>query len=164
MTLESIYYIGQTISVVAIFASLGILILQNRQSQKQMEEANRLARGAAQQAQVESLQSIQKALFETPGLAGIWGRGSMDLTSLDSEERIRFGSFLEYVLRNWEALFLRYMRGELDEELWAAHLQQAASAMKRPGIYAAWEQRKLTFSEAFGEFCEQLSHPLESSR
>ena len=94
MTLESIYYIGQTISVVAIFASLGILILQNRQSQKQMEEANRLARGAAQQAQVESLQSIQKALFETPGLAGIWGRGSMDLASLDKEERIRFGSFL----------------------------------------------------------------------
>ena len=164
MTLESIYYIGQTISVVAIFASLGILILQNRQSQKQMEEANRLARGAAQQAQVESLQSIQKALFETPGLAGIWGRGMIDLASLDNEERIRFGSFLEYVLRNWEALFLRYMRGELDEELWAAHLQQAASAMKRPGIYAAWEQRKPTFSEAFGEFCEQLSHPLESSR
>jgi hypothetical protein len=158
MTLESIYYIGQTIAVVAIFASLGILILQNRQSQKQMEEANRLARGAAQQAQVESLQSVQKALFETPGLAGIWGRGSMDLASLDKEELIRFVSYLEYVLRIWEALFLRYRRGELDEQLWTAHLRQAASAMNRPGVYAAWELRKPSFSDAYCEFVEQMIH------
>jgi len=44
MTLEAIYYIGQTVAVVLIFPTLIFLAIQNRQSQKQIERANKIAR------------------------------------------------------------------------------------------------------------------------
>lgn len=44
MTLETIYYITQIIAVVLIFPTLVFLAIQNRQSQKQMERANEIAR------------------------------------------------------------------------------------------------------------------------
>jgi len=44
MTLESFYYITQIIAVVLIFPTLVFLAIQNRQSQKQMERANEIAR------------------------------------------------------------------------------------------------------------------------
>ena len=39
MTLETIYYIGQTIAVLAILVSLIFLAFQGRQTQKQIEQA-----------------------------------------------------------------------------------------------------------------------------
>ena len=44
MTLETIYYTTQIIAVVLIFTTLVFLAIQNRQSQKQMERANEIAR------------------------------------------------------------------------------------------------------------------------
>ncbi len=44
MTLEEIYYIGQTVAVALIFPTLVFLAIQNRQSQKQMDRANEIAR------------------------------------------------------------------------------------------------------------------------
>lgn len=44
MTLETIYYITQIIAVALIFPTLIFLAIQNRQSQKQMERANEIAR------------------------------------------------------------------------------------------------------------------------
>lgn len=44
MTLETLYYTTQIIAVVLIFPTLVFLAIQNRQSQKQMERANEIAR------------------------------------------------------------------------------------------------------------------------
>ena len=44
MTLETLYFITQIIAVVLIFPTLVFLAIQNRQSQKQMERANEIAR------------------------------------------------------------------------------------------------------------------------
>lgn len=44
MTLETIYYITQIVAVILIFPTLVFLAIQNRQSQKQMERANEIAR------------------------------------------------------------------------------------------------------------------------
>ena len=44
MTLETLYFVTQIIAVVLIFPTLVFLAIQNRQSQKQMERANEIAR------------------------------------------------------------------------------------------------------------------------
>jgi len=44
VTLETIYYITQIVAVILIFPTLVFLAIQNRQSQKQMERANEIAR------------------------------------------------------------------------------------------------------------------------
>ena len=148
MSLESIYYIGQTIAVIAILGSLIAVMLQMRQ-------ANRLAREAAQHAQVEDLQSISKAIFETPRLASIWGRGLHDLDSLDAEERIRFIALQTYTLRVYEGVHLRHLRGEIEEDVWKAHVRQMGSAQSSPGFQAVWEIRRDMYSPAFQAFFAQ---------
>ena len=44
MTLETIYFITQIVAVILIFPTLIFLAIQNRQSQKQIERANEIAR------------------------------------------------------------------------------------------------------------------------
>ena len=56
MTLEEIYYVGQTIAVIAIVGSLFALIAQNHAAQK-------LVRDAAVRNQVEGLQSISRLFW-----------------------------------------------------------------------------------------------------
>jgi len=171
MTSKASTISGQTIAVVAIFAfPLGIseFCRQNRQSQKQMGRANRLARGAAQQAQVdESFSQIQKASFRDTGDGRhSGGRGMIDLASLDNEERNPLRLFLEYVLRELEAhVSSATCAASFDEELLGAHLRKRASAMKRPGILCGLEQRSLRFRKRSANFCEaNSSHSPEGSR
>ena len=82
MTLEEIYFVGQTIAAAAIIGSLLALIAQNHAAQK-------MVRDAAVRSQVEGLQNISRALFETPGMADVWFRGIGGLDHL-SEEFQRF--------------------------------------------------------------------------
>ena len=142
MTLEEIYYIGQTIAVLLVFGSLVVLIVQVR-------KANQLAREAANHAQSEGLQAISRALFEATGMAGVWERGTRDLASLDDEERVRFIAFTTYTLRIWEDLHLQYLRGQVADDLWNSHLRLLSSIQNLPGFKDAWEIRRATFSPLF---------------
>lgn len=142
MTLEELAYISQIIGVVAVFGSLVILIVQIR-------AANQLAREAANNAQSAGLQEISRAIFEAPGMAGVWERGTRDLASLDDEERVRFIAFTTFSLRIWEGLHLQHLRGQVAEDLWNSHLRQLASIQKLPGFNDVWETRRATFSPLF---------------
>jgi hypothetical protein len=142
MTLEEIYYIGQTIAVLLVLGSLVVLIVQVR-------TANKLAREAANHAQSEGLQAISRALFEAPGLAGVWERGTRDLASLSNEERVQFVAFTTYTTRIWEDLHLQYLRGQVADDLWNSHLRLLSSIQQLPGFNDAWEIRRATFSPTF---------------
>jgi hypothetical protein len=148
MTLEELYYFSQIVAVIAIFGSLVILIVQ-------MRAANQLAREAANNTQIAGLQEISKSVFEIPGLADIWERGTRDLAALESEERVRFVAYTSYTLRIWEGLHLQRLRGRITDDLWTSHTRLFASVQNLPGFNEAWEIRRATFSTAFGKFYDQ---------
>lgn len=147
MTLEEIYYVGQTIAVIAIIGSLVALIAQNHASQK-------MVRDAAVRTQVEGLQNISRALFETPGLAEIWVRGIVGFDQLSNEERVKFTAFVTYTLRIWEGLHAQFRHRQLGEEVWRGHIQQLRDVQIFDGLKKVWELRRHTFSEEFQEFYE----------
>lgn len=147
MTLAEISDASQAIAAIAVVASLVILILQNQQ-------ANALARNEARRRQMEGIQSISRAAFETPGLADVWARGTSDFQRLSSEERVRFMAFVTYTHRIWEGLHQEYLRGQLDEGLWHAHAQMLRDVQVLSGVKHAWNIRKHIFSADFQRFYE----------
>lgn len=147
MTLAQISDASQAVAAIAVVASLFILILQNRQ-------ANALNREEATRRQMEGIQNISRFLFETPGLADLWGRGISNFESLSSEDRIRFLTFVTYTNRVWEAMHQEFLRGQLDEGIWRAHERMLNDVQALSGVQIAWSLRKHVFSDAFKEFYE----------
>ncbi len=147
MTLEDLSYLSQIIAAAAVIASLIILIVQNYQ-------AGQFARDSAVRQQVEGLQNISRVIFETPGLADIWARGSAAFDRLSNEERVRYLAFLTYTLRTWEGLHATFARGQLDGALWRAHAQMLRDVQVFQGAERGWALRKHVFSEAFQAFYE----------
>ena len=147
MTLEQIYYVGQTISAVAIIGSLLALIAQNYAAQK-------LVRDAAVRTQVEGLQNISRALFETPCMADVWFRGIGGLEGLSDEDRVKYTAFLVYSLRIWEGLYAQFQHRQLGGEVWRGHIQQLRDVQEFEGVKNVWEARRHTFSDEFQRFYE----------
>ena len=129
MTLEEIYFVGQTIAAVAIIGSLFALIAQNYAAQK-------TARDAAARTQFEGLQNISRALFETPGMADLWVRGMSGIDHFSNEERVKYTAFYVWSLRIWEGLYAQLSRRQVDPAIWQGHVQQLRSTQEFEGVRA----------------------------
>ena len=145
MTLSQISDASQAVAAVAVVASLVILILQNHQ-------ANILARDEARRRQMESIQNISRPLFESPGLADVWGRGASDFEELSSEDRIKFIAYLTYTHRLWEAMHQDHLSGKLDNDVWRSHAEMFRAVQALKGVKQGWAIRKHVFSAAFQAF------------
>ncbi|MBX9606620.1 MAG: hypothetical protein K2Y51_10360 [Gammaproteobacteria bacterium] len=156
MSLEEIYYVGQTIAVIAIVGSLFALIAQNRAAQKQAQEST-------VRNQIQGLQNISRALFETPDLAGIWLRGIEGIDRLSAEERVKFLAYVTYALRTWEGLYAQFKDGKFPESDWAGHIEMLRGLQALTGVANVWELRGHAFSADFRRFYES-SAPTNEGR
>lgn len=66
MSLENIYYIGQTVAVIAILVSLIFLAVQGRQTQKQIAQANVIAQAQLSKASTEWFTDLLASFKTTP--------------------------------------------------------------------------------------------------
>lgn len=83
MTLETIYYIGQTIAVVVIIATLIALLIQTRQT-------NALARAETSRSHMYWFAMEQHRLFATPEDAAFMHKALRTSEPLTDEEKGRF--------------------------------------------------------------------------
>lgn len=97
MDLESIYYISQTIGVLAILGSLVALIFQTRHTHQQNKsaiqqsrQANELARADLMTRTTDIAVQIQSDIFGTEENASLMFRGMMGTDVLSLEENFRF--------------------------------------------------------------------------
>lgn len=151
MSLENIYYIGQTIAVVAILATLIGLIIQ-------MRSATQLARKTAIQDQLDKLERLPRALFETPGLADIYVRGVKDIEALTDSERMIYLAFWRSSLRIWEGIYTQYLDGDIDPETWETYRKQLRGETTAPGADVAGKKlrRFHTHSKQFLDLLDGL--------
>ena len=147
MTLEDINYIAQTLGVVAILGTFVAVLIQMRQT-------NRLLRNQAKRAQIEGIKAISEAAYQTPGLADLIVRAvAGGLESLTPAERMQVLSYLMTAERTWEAMFVQYQEGLIDEELWLAHGRQTQAALNdNPVMAEFWALRREFFMPAYREF------------
>ncbi len=151
MTLEDLSNASQAVAAVAVVASLVILILQNHQ-------ANILARAEAMRRQIEGLQDISRILFEAPGIADLWQRGTSNFDGLPTDDRIRFISFVTYTCRIWEGLHRQHLRGQLDDDLWQAHAQMLRDVQAMEGHKRVWSFASMCFRWPSRSSSKQTQH------
>lgn len=149
MTLENIYYIGQTIAVLAILGTLIALIYQLRQS-------NKVARKTAVQIQIDGLLAMTRTIYETPGLADILLSGNKGLEHLKEADRLRYITFCVSSFRIWEGLYAQFVDGRIDPELWAAHINELRAQRNFEGAKQVWAFRGPSFSKSFQTFMATL--------
>ncbi len=84
MTLETIYYIGQTVAVVVIIATLIALLVQTRQT-------NALARIETSRSNLITFVTEQQRLYSTPDDAAFMHKVLYTSERLTEPEKLRFG-------------------------------------------------------------------------
>jgi hypothetical protein len=149
MTLEEINYISQTVAVVAILGSFVAVLIQMRQT-------NRLLRSQAQRAQIDGIKYLSEAMYQTPALAEIMARaGPKGLEVLSMPERIQLFGFLMVAERTWEAMYVQYKDGLIDEAMWQSHFRQARAAWRDfPATQEFWSMRRDFFMPEYRAFRE----------
>ena len=149
MTLDQIAIVSQIVAAVGVIGSLIFVGLQVRQS-------NQMMRDSAIRHHAERIQSISRALFDSPDLAGIWLKGGDDLDKLSPEERVRFINLYLYVLRVWEQLHLQKEMGVMDRQMWDANVNILRDIHQLPGAAATWRLKRHLISRRFQAFYENF--------
>lgn len=90
MTLENIYYIGQTIAVLAILASLIFLAFQGRQTQKQIEQANVIAQTQLSKSSTDYFLTMLERFRETEEDCAFMDRAFYTMEPLNDYEQDLF--------------------------------------------------------------------------
>lgn len=118
----------------------------------QMMQANKLARAAAHQKQIDAIREISRLIIENPQIADFLTRKpSAELTP---SERVIAVAFMSYGERMWEGLYEQYRQGLVDPETWEAHRRQARAVQADPLNQAVWQLRKNWYTERYRKFRE----------
>lgn len=146
MTLEAIYYIGQTIAVVAILASLIFVGMQVRQNTKQSEQANRLARAQNRRELISQYKDVFKIASEKPEALAQMRECFQDYNNAPPEAQVTFAhSTQQFFVILEQALYLK-MEGLLDETMLEGIENALLVTLAMPGGRQFWEQSKLTYN------------------
>lgn len=148
MSLESIYYIGQTIAVVAILASLIFVGMQVRQNTKQSEQANRLARAQNRRELVIHYKDVLKIASEKPEALAHIRECYQNYNNAPPEAQLTFAYFThQFFIMAEQALYLK-MEGLLDDVTFEAAVNVLLLTLAMPGGRQYWEQSKLAHNSA----------------
>ncbi len=150
MTLESIYYIGQTVAVIAILGSLFALLYQVR-------EQRRDGLLTARHNLSVEYRKMMDPMHENQIVAQGWTKSlSVGLHGLTPEEFNIVGAFVQNVLRGFEEFLVQYQNGQIEENLWRAISKHLAEFISTKGFQDYWELREEIYSDAFRAFVASL--------
>ncbi len=148
LTLENIYFIGQTIAAVAIVVSLIYVGLQVRQNTTATQTASA-------QAYVSSDNEIVGLINASPKLADVLHQGANGLSALKGGDLIRFMAFLDVLFISYQSFHLQWKRGTLDEALWNIYKHAIIDLLQQKGQQDWWAKRRHWFSPEFLDYVEQ---------
>jgi hypothetical protein len=117
----------------------------------QLAQGNKLERNAAMQRQIEAVTGLSRAVIDTPQLSDMFRRanGGEEMTR---DDQVKLEAFLLYADRTWEGLYLLYLDGQIDKDLWEAHRSQALPVNKAPASIAVWKARRMWFTPRYRAF------------
>ncbi len=148
LTLEQIYFIGQTISALAVVLSLIYVGLQIKQNTTATQTASA-------QAYVTADNEIVGLINSSPVLADILHQGANGLSSLKGGDLIRFMAFHESAFISFQSFHLQWQRGALDDSLWLTYKQAFLELLQQKGQQEWWERRRHWFNQEFQQYVEQ---------
>ena len=148
LTLEQVYFIGQTISAVAVILSLVYVGLQIRQNTTATQTASA-------QAYVADINELVGLINSSPKLADVMHQGANGLSSLKDGDLIRFMAFTDTNFMTYQALHLQWQKGTLDENLLDTYKHTITALLQHKGQQEWWELRRHWFNPDFQKYIEK---------
>jgi len=150
MTLETIYYIGQTIAVIAILGSLIAVIFQLREQRRESQLA------AMHNLSIE-YRKIMDPMTEVPGFARLWAKSfSAGLHGLEPDEFLIVGGFIQNILRCFEEFMIQHENGRLNKDIWPPISKHLAEIASTKGFQDYWALRAEIYTDGFRTFVDNL--------
>jgi hypothetical protein len=147
MTLESIYYIGQTVAVLAILASLAAVFIQMRQISQQTRQMNQLARADLTMNVWMQTGTVNLSMVDSPEKADFLYRALIKNEPLTGPERFRFRYLMSIALGSHEAGFNLHRRGLIEEGTYAQMEATTLSYLQNPAARKWWRRYRLKRSD-----------------
>jgi hypothetical protein len=144
MTLENIYYIGQTIAVLAIVGSLVFVAIQTRQNGRTLRAQ------AAWDAQA-SFAEINDMLAAGGPISEVSYKAFTAAETLSPYERYLMHRLMRGLLQRAEAQYALYANGVLDAEVWRLRRGYIRSLLSNALVNEVWRVEKANsmFTAAF---------------
>tara|TARA_R110002073_G_scaffold41638_1_gene117498 strand:+ start:3443 stop:3976 length:534 start_codon:yes stop_codon:yes gene_type:complete len=138
MTLESIYYIGQTVSVIAILGTLVFVGIQVRHARLQTEQANTLARAEMSQSAGLKILELVDSWYQTKESAEFMHRALLTDAPLSRAEKQRFGARLLTLFTGIEVVAMLYREDLCDQGLYDRLMITSQVYCNRPQVQKWW--------------------------
>ena len=148
ITLEQVYYLGQTVGVVVVIASLLFVGVQLKQNTRTMQTN-------AAQAFVTMYSDATTALGTSGEVAKIWMRGMDGLHNLNSEEVIRFSALFGKIFKAYESAYVQWRNGALSGQLWSGFAVDLQDTITAPGIRQCWSVRRRWYGSEFRAYVDE---------
>ena len=152
MTLEDIYYIGQTVAVFAIIGSLVFVGIQVRQN-------TRATQAASHHAVSNSLNEINRLFIENAEVTKIWLAGLNNRQGLSPEERWRFDSMLRAYMHVCETMYIQADLGTGDKSIMFAEENGIRTVLASSGSREWWAENPYGFGTKFRTYVAALLKP-----
>jgi len=148
LTLENIYFIGQSIAALAIVVSLIYVGVQVRQNTSATQTASA-------QAYVTANNEIVGLINSSPKLADVLHQGANGLSVMKDGDLIRFMAFHDLVFISFQSFHLQWKKGTLDAALWVTYKQAFIGLLQQKGQQEWWTERRHWFNSEFQDYVEQ---------
>ena len=156
MTLEQVYYVGQTIAVAAILTSL-IAIW------RQQQQANKIARSDMTERVLAKLFSVMEIMTTDANLANHYAKLIKGQEPEDPAVAARLVWFFSMMLQAHNSSFFLWRDKLTDERAIGPHDQTIMLHLKTPFFLSEWQRvkRRRTYPDDYVKYVEAL---LEKSR
>lgn len=144
INLRSAALVAEIVGGLAVVVSLIFVGLE-------LAQANKLERNAAMQRQIAAVTALQQSVTDQLDVVSALGRAARGepLTPL---ERVKVEAYVMFSDHTWEGLYLQYLDGQVDKDLWEAQRTQARLINNNPVFRAVWNERRVWFTPRYRAF------------
>ena len=144
MNWDALGAIAEFVGGAAVVVSLVYLALNARQS-AQLERSENYGRI------VETVSGALSKIYGSPEITALMIKGSSDIDSLETDDRVRFSFLLFEIFGNYEFVYEQSKENALPAHVWPHYLQHLEFWAALPGVRTWWSSRKAIFSAGFME-------------
>lgn len=155
MTLENIYYIGQTIAVVVIVLTLFAILWQGWQT-------NRIARSDMTRASFIETGQTHYSLVDSPEKADFMQRALFGEAALTDAEKLRFANLMGLAIGTHEGAYMLRERGLIENAAYQRSEGITRLYMQSPRVRKWWRaRREYSYDPQFRALIDKLAEELE---
>ena len=152
--LENLGNIGDFLGGIGVVITLIYLAVQIRQNTRQLRSDSAAAQTRSLEGTNTDISKWIAGIVANRDVAELWGKGLVDIDSLDATDRLRFDYLGMQLLQAWQAVYRRTTHAD-DPELWDVTLSFVRLYFKSSSFRVFWADNKFLLMPDFVSSIEQ---------